>query len=373
MPLRAISPSLYLVPPSTNPPVSDPVVMLGWRPSPSPNAAGYLLCWGFASGGCTNQLDAGNVTNVTVGGLTANISFFFTVVAYSDTGDQADPSNEIQYSVTDPPGAPETTTGLVTSSINPALPGQAVSLTLSLSAVPPGVGTPTGTVQFKIDGTNAGAPVSLSGGGATFTTSTLAHGAHSVAAEYAGDGNFLGTTNSLSPDQVINTPPVAVVDTLERDPASGTKVSVAALLSNDSDPDGDPITFIAVSAASANGGTVVRSGGWVLYSPAAGFTNIDTFSYTISDGYVPVSGPVTVNLRADNVPSPNLTISDLGDGRRLILGDGIPARTYRIESADDSPPTNWQALGPALADPFGRFQLIDSNGSSPRSYRTVFP
>lgn len=37
----------------------------------------------------------------------------------------------------------------------------------------------------------------LSGGAASYTVSSLAHGVHTVAAEYAGDANFLGTTNML--------------------------------------------------------------------------------------------------------------------------------------------------------------------------------
>ena len=108
------------------------------------------------------------------------------------------------------------TTGLLSSSGNPSLPGQAVTFSVSLSAVAPGAGTPTGTVQFEIDGAAAGAPVSLSGGTASYTTTNLAHGSHTVAAEYAGDANFLGVTNLLSSAQVINTPPVARPVTIYR-------------------------------------------------------------------------------------------------------------------------------------------------------------
>jgi hypothetical protein len=50
-----------------------------------------------------------------------------------------------------------------------------------------------------------------------------------------------------------------------------------------------------VSAASANGGTVVSNAGWIFYLPASGFTNSDTFNYSISDGLgAPVTGIVTV-------------------------------------------------------------------------------
>ena len=172
----------------------------------------------------------------------------------------------------------------------------------------------------------------------------------------------------------LNQPPVAGPDTVERDPAGGVKVSVAALLSNDADPDGDPISFMGASAASANGGTVVSNGGWLFYTPAAGFTNMDTFTYTISDGVSgPVTGTVNVNVRVDNGPSPNLAISHLDNGSYVIRGDGIPDRTYWIEFAEDPQQSNWLPLGTATADPFGIFLFGDTNGTPQRFYRSVYP
>ena len=269
---------------------------------------------------------------------------------------------------------PAATTGLVTSTPNPSLPGQPVSFTLTLGAVAPGAGTPTGTAQFRIDGTNVFGPLALGGGVAGYSTTSLSHGLHIVGAEYAGDGNFIGTTNALAANQLINTPPVAGPDVVQRDPITGVKVSIAALLSNDSDADGDPLTFLGASATSANGGTVVSNGGWVFYTPAPGFTNTDTFTYLISDGWVaPVTGVVTVNIRTNTGPSPNLTITDLGSGSYALLGDGIPDRTYRIQFSDEPQGTNWQTLGTAPADPYGIFQFNDINGSPQRFYRSVYP
>ena len=46
-------------------------------------------------------------------------------------------------------------------------------------------------------------------------------------ARYAGDGNFFGSTNNLSPNQVINAQPVAVNDYLQRYPT--VQVSVFAM------------------------------------------------------------------------------------------------------------------------------------------------
>lgn len=60
------------------------------------------------------------------------------------------------------------------------------------------VGTPTGTVQFYIDGTAAGAPVTMSGGVATYATSSLGPGTHTITAAYSGN-NYYGsvTTNGV--------------------------------------------------------------------------------------------------------------------------------------------------------------------------------
>ena len=266
------------------------------------------------------------------------------------------------------------TMGTLSSSSNPSPPSQSVVFTLALSAVAPGLGTPSSTVQFKIDGTNAGAPVPLSGGTASSTPASLAHGTHMVVAEYGGDGNFTGTTNLLSPAQLINTPPMPGIVTIERDPTNGTKVSIALIVTNCSETDGDLIAFLGASTNSANGGTVVTNSGWVFYTPAPGFTNSDTFTYTISDGWgAPITGTVTVNVRTNTGPSPNLTISDLGSGVYAIRGDGIADRTYRIQFTDNAQHTNWQTLGTAPADTFGVFQIIDTNGVPQRFYRSVYP
>ena len=77
-----------------------------------------------------------------------------------------------------------TTTG-VTSSVNPTVFGQSTTFTATVSS---GVGTPTGTVQFVIDGSNAGSPITLSGGMAQLTISTLtvSGSPHTVEAQYSG-------------------------------------------------------------------------------------------------------------------------------------------------------------------------------------------
>jgi hypothetical protein len=89
------------------------------------------------------------------------------------------------------------TTTTVTASVDPSVLNQSVTFT---AAVAPQAGSavPTGTVQFQIDGVNSGGLVSLSGGQASFATSALSVGTHTISALYSGNGNFLASTGTLT-------------------------------------------------------------------------------------------------------------------------------------------------------------------------------
>ena len=87
-----------------------------------------------------------------------------------------------------------TTTTSVISSQNPSNLGQAVTFTAIV--MPQFTGVPTGTVTFS-DGTKALKNVPLSGGAASFTTSNLASGSHTITATYNGSGSFLGSSESM--------------------------------------------------------------------------------------------------------------------------------------------------------------------------------
>ena len=76
-----------------------------------------------------------------------------------------------------------------------------------------------------------------------------------------------------------NHPPVAADDSAL---TSKNKAVAIAVLANDSDPDGDPLTIASVSTA-ANG-TVAASATRVTYTPNKNFLGTDGFTYTITDG-----------------------------------------------------------------------------------------
>jgi hypothetical protein len=94
-----------------------------------------------------------------------------------------------------------TTTAVATSASSAAF-GTAVTLTATTSATAPGAGTPTGSVIFTLDGVDQ-APIAMSGGVASLSTSTLAVGSHTVAARYGGSADHLTSAGSLAGGQGI--------------------------------------------------------------------------------------------------------------------------------------------------------------------------
>jgi len=104
--------------------------------------------------------------------------------------------------VTLPPSTDATQT-LVTSNVNPAYFGQAITFTSNVSTTGAFVAIPTGTVTFLDGTTPIGTGTLDSTGKASLTTSTLAVGTHPITASYAGQGVF---TASVSPvySQVVN-------------------------------------------------------------------------------------------------------------------------------------------------------------------------
>ena len=100
----------------------------------------------------------------------------------------------------------------------------------------PGSGTPTGQVTFY-DGTTAIDTETLTGGTASYTTSALAIGGHSITAQYLGDTDFTAST-STAITQTVNAPPPATLDGEVYNDAdgSGTLVAGAGLCELDRQP-----------------------------------------------------------------------------------------------------------------------------------------
>jgi hypothetical protein len=158
--------------------------------SASPPAGGQVAGGGsYASGSSRNVLATPNggysFVNWTEGGsaVSALASYTFTLTA-----------NRTLVA-----NFKAATTTSVSNVPNPTVFGQPVTFTATVAS---GAGTPTGTVTFTIDSV-AQSPITLASGHASLTTSTLAHGSHSVTAAYNGDSNFM-TSSSSTATQTVN-------------------------------------------------------------------------------------------------------------------------------------------------------------------------
>jgi len=102
-----------------------------------------------------------------------------------------------------------TSTSIV-SSLNPASTGAPVTFTATVTGGNP-VDRAGQSVQFLDGGVVIGVGILDAAGQATFTTSTLAPGAHTITASYLGDLCFLPSSASLV--QIINVPPLRIFAT----------------------------------------------------------------------------------------------------------------------------------------------------------------
>jgi hypothetical protein len=263
----------------------------------------------------------------------------------------------------------------ISSSLNPSLPGASVSFMATVSMLSPCTGTPAGQVQFIVDGAPLGSPVSLSGGTASLSSSTLPAGSHVVSAEYYGDSNCLGSTISLSPDQLVDAAPVAGRDVLETFENNSVTVTAASLLANDTDPDGDSLSLTSVSSTSAQGGTVSLSGSIVSYTPPTNYAGADSFTYTVSDTFgATATGTVNVTVHGNNGTS--VTINMLPDNSQQLNCTGaVPGRSYLLQAAFDLIAGPWTNISTNVAGLDGAFLFIDADAPNhpARFYRTATP
>ena len=118
--------------------------------------------------------------------LSAGQHTFTAVYSSTQSGNAAGTSNAVSLTV----GKAATATALTASSTSVNLNG---SVTFTATVSTTASGTPTGSVQF-LSGSTVLITDTLSGGMATYTTTTLPAGTASITAVYSGDTNFSAST-----------------------------------------------------------------------------------------------------------------------------------------------------------------------------------
>jgi hypothetical protein len=117
-----------------------------------------------------------------------------------------------------------------------------------------------------------------------------------------------------------NTAPVAAGDSYEVEQDASLSVPTPGVLGNDSDADGDVLTAELVTA-STHGSVALFGDGSFEYTPAAGFTGHDSFTYLARDTAGAASGPATVVVSVLPVGGAN-TVAAESVTTGLIVGKG---------------------------------------------------
>ncbi len=132
-------------------------------------------------------------------------------------------------------GAPTT---LTVTSAGSTTYGQAAAFTATMNSA---FGTPTGYVEFSLDGV-AQQLTPLSSGKATINPSSLAAGSHTVSARYISDGNFAASTGSLLLGHTVFPAAINLAFSSSANPAAfGVPVTLTATATTVSPGQGTPV------------------------------------------------------------------------------------------------------------------------------------
>lgn len=171
----------------------------------------------------------------------------------------------------------------------------------------------------------------------------------------------------------VNDPPVAANDVASTGAVTPRTINLTA---NDFDVDGTVVTSSAAIVSGPANGTVVNLGtGSVIYTPNAGFSGIDSFTYTVQDNQGAVSAPGTVTV---NVASPTGTVAVLlaqfratvpGTGDWRVEGTGTPNGSLDIYIGQTISGIKLNAA-PVTIDGGGRWRF-QQTGPSPNAANAI--
>jgi regulation of enolase protein 1 (concanavalin A-like superfamily) len=124
-----------------------------------------------------------------------------------------------------------------------------------------------------------------------FAGSSDAAPGHTARVDY-----FFNSAAPVVPEDDIPIAPVVTDDVIVTGAATPVSIDVAGdLLANDTDANGDPLSFVGAGAPAH--GTLADDGeGTLTYTPDAGFAGVDSFAYTIGDGTFEDSGTVWIGV-----------------------------------------------------------------------------
>jgi hypothetical protein len=234
--------------------------------------------------------------------------------------------------------------------------------TFAVSATGPG----TLRYQWYFDETNALA-------GATNTTLAISNvqpanaGAYSVVVN---NGSLSFSSNAVL---TVNHVPVALADAFNRPANTALIISIANVLTNDTDADGDVLTLVGLSETSTNGALMDHDDFNIYYTPQLTNGNaLDVFSYTTSDGR---GGEASSYVLVRVVYPLNLVAGYGVGGFTLDATEGVASVAYLLQVTTNLAPPNWETIATNVPATNGPLQFTDpfaTNGPI-RFYRTITP
>ncbi len=264
----------------------------------------------------------------------------------------------------------------LTTSANPSVSGQSVTFNVTVTAVAPGAGTPSGTVTF-LDGAGSLATVSLNGSGqATLTTSALAVGTHPITVTYSGDANFNASATLAALNQIVNRSATATVLISNLNPSAfGQGVTFTATVSVVAPGAGTPsgtVTFFdgaapigtAVVGVSGQAATTQASLGIGAHTITAQYSGDAGFASSTSLAVNQSVNKAGISISLASIPASVLfgqSVTCVVTVNSLIPGVGIPTGTITFRLG-----TN--VLGTATLDRQGGATLTKSVMLAPADY-----
>ena len=193
------------------------------------------------------------------------------------------------------------TTTTLSSSLNPSAYGQSVTITATVTKTS-GTVTPTGTVQFSVDGSAVGSAVTLSGGNATYSSSTLAAGTHSITAVYTpATGSGFTSSSAAALSQVVNKAALTVTAPSPSITYGQTLPTYTATYSGYQN--GDTSSVISGSPSLTTSPATPSAAGTYAITGAAGSLSAANYTFTFVNGTLTI-GKATLTVTA---PSPSIT------------------------------------------------------------------
>jgi large repetitive protein len=205
------------------------------------------------------------------------------VAVYNGDSNFAPSRNNLGYTV----GQANASATISSSLAANSYANQAVTFTATISAAPPGSGTPGGTVTFYINGVAAARAADV-GGQARFATAGLGAGNYNIVAVYSGDSNFTGgATTFLVQHVVVAPPPAKIASSINAPQGTGAGVPFnLTIQAQNADGSSDSIYNGIVSISVASGPAGGALAGVLTVRFVNGVATFTGLEFTVNGPYV---------------------------------------------------------------------------------------